>query len=148
MRLTSYLTLSALLLASTAALAQDKAPATRTLNVKLHYTGSGAVDDKHHIIVFLFDSPDFIKGGSMPISGKDTTSKDGTVTFTDLGTSPVYASAVYDPNGEYDGQSGPPPSGSSLGLYSKDPGQPAAVNIEPGKTADIELSFDDTAKMP
>ena len=35
--------------------AQDKA-ATRTLKVNVKYTGSGTVDDKHKIQVFLFDS--------------------------------------------------------------------------------------------
>jgi|SRR5579884_429965 len=153
MRIPWYLLMTALLLATSAAVsAQDKAPAkaseTRTLKVKLNYTGSGTVDDKHHIIVFLFDSPDFMQGGAMPITSQSATAKDGTVTFTDLDKSPVYASAVYDPSGEYDGMSGPPPSGSSLGLYSKTPGEPAAINIDPGKTGDATIAFDDSAKMP
>ena len=60
---------------------------------------------------------------------------------------PAYVSAAYDPKGEWDGQSGPPPEGSSLGLYSKTPGQPEPIEIQPGKTATIELSFDDRVKM-
>jgi hypothetical protein len=35
--------------------AQEKT--SRTLKVKLHYTGSGTIDEKHKILVFLFDSP-------------------------------------------------------------------------------------------
>ena len=35
--------------------AQEKAAQGRTLKVKLHYTGSGTVDEKHKIITFLFD---------------------------------------------------------------------------------------------
>jgi hypothetical protein len=59
----------------------------------------------------------------------------------------VYVTAVFDPTGQYDGMS-PPPSGSSLGLYGKTAGTPEPVRIEPGETAEIELAFDDTAKMP
>ncbi|MGA3043894.1 MAG: hypothetical protein ABSF54_24230, partial [Bryobacteraceae bacterium] len=74
--------------------------------------------------------------------------KDGTVTFSEIAASPVYAAAIYDPTGGYDGQSGPPPSGSSAGLYTKEPPKPAPIAIDAGKTADIVLPFDDTIKMP
>jgi len=125
--------------------AQDKA---RTLKVKLHYTGSGTVDDKHQIHVFLFDSPDFTQGNAMPIGMQSASGKDETVTFSGIDKSPVYVAAVYDPTGGYDGQSGPPPSGSSLGMYTKEPPQPGPITIDEGKTAEVELPFDDTAKMP
>ena len=125
--------------------AQEK---SRTLKVKLNYTGSGTVDAKHPIRLFLFDSPDFAQGNAMPFTMQSGDSKDATVTFSDTGKSPVYIAAVFDPTGGYDGQSGPPPSGSSLGAYSKTPPQPSPVNIDEGKTAEIELPFDDTAKMP
>ena len=128
--------------------AQEKAAAGRTLKVKLHYTGSGAIDEKHKIHVFLFDSPAFMQGDAMPIAMQSATSKNDTVTFSAVEKSPVYVTAVYDPAGSYDGQSGPPPSGSSLGLYSKTPGQPAPVNLDEGKTVEIEIAFDDTSKMP
>jgi hypothetical protein len=32
-------------------------------------------------------------------------------------------------------------------MYSKTPGQPAPVKVEAGKTASVELTFDDTVKM-
>lgn len=121
---------------------------TRTLNVKLNYTGAGTVDEKHKIFVFLFDSPDFMQGGAMPIGMSAGTSKNGTVTFADLTASPVYVATCYDPSGSYDGQSGPPPSGASMGLYSKSPGKPEPVEVEAGKTATVDLPFDDTTKMP
>jgi len=127
--------------------AQDKA-ATRTLKVKVNYTGSGTVDDKHKIQVFLFDSPDFTGGNAMPTGMQMTASKDGTVTFSDIAGSPVYAAAIYDPAGGYDGASGPPPSGSSAGMYTKEPPKPEPINIEAGKTVEISLPFDDTIKMP
>lgn len=128
---------------------QDKPEAkTRTLTVTLGYKGAGAVDDKHKIFVFVFDSPDFVQGGGMPIAAGAATAKDGTIPFTDLSTSPVYLVAAYDPSGSYDGESGPPPSGSSMGLYSKTPGKPEPIEIEAGKAATITLQFDDTTKMP
>jgi hypothetical protein len=126
--------------------AQDKA--SRTLKVKLHYTGSGTVDDKHKIIVFLFDSPDFTQGNAMPVGEQSAAGKDETVTFTGIDKSPAYVAAVYDPTGGYDGQSGPPPSGSSLGMYTKEPPAPGPIAIDEGKTVQIDLPFDDTAKMP
>lgn len=127
--------------------AQEKTSASRTLKVKLHYTGSGTIDEKHKILVFLFDSPAFMQGQGMPFAVKSATHKNETVTFSDVVKSPVYVTAVYDPTGGYDGQSGRPPSGASLGLYSKTPGQPAPVNLDEGKTVEIDLAFDDTFKM-
>jgi len=127
--------------------AQNKT-ASRTLKVKLNYTGSGTVDAKHKIQVFLFDSPDFSQGNAMPIAMEMASAKNGTVTFPEISKSPVYVATVYDPSGQYDGQSGPPPSGSSLGMYSKQPPQPDPINIDEGKTVEIEVAFDDSAKMP
>ncbi len=127
--------------------APEKAPAPRTLKVKLNYTGTGTVDEKHKILVFVFDSPDFMQGNAMPVGTEATGSKTGTVTFPDLASSPVYVTAVFDPTGQYEGMSAPR-SGSSLGLYGKTPGTPDPIKIEPGATAEVELAFDDTAKMP
>jgi len=138
----------ALMLASALpSVAQEKAPATGTLKVKLHYTGSGTVDEKHKILVFLFDSPEFTQGSVMPFAMKAGQSKDDTVTFTDVEKSPVYVATVYDPSGQYEGMS-PPPSGSSVGMYGTPPDKPDPVKVEPGKTTEIDLRFDDTGKMP
>lgn len=128
--------------------APDKAAAPRTLQLKIHYTGSGTVDDKHKILVFLFDTPEFVQGTVIPFAQQSVSAKEGSLTFSDIAKSPVYIAAVFDPTGGYDGQSGPPPSGSSLGIYTTAPPAPAGVNIEEGKTASVELTFDDTAKMP
>lgn len=149
MKKTIYLAAGLLILASGFKFgqAQDKA-ATRTLKVNVKYTGSGTVDDKHKIQVFLFDSPDFMQGNAMPTGMQMTAAKDGTVTFSDITGSPVYAAAIYDPTGGYDGQSGPPPSGASAGLYTKEPPKPAPINIDAGKTVEIDLPFDDSTKMP
>lgn len=126
--------------------AQEGSP-LRGLRVKVHYTGSGTVDEKHKIVVFLFDSPDFGRRAVMAFAVMSTASKDGTVTFNDVTKSPAYIGTVYDPNPGYADRQGPPPPGSSLGMYSKTPGQAAPVKVEAGKTIDVELSFDDSVKM-
>jgi hypothetical protein len=153
MRTFAHFTCAALLLAFSAYAApqnppEQKKPEPRILKVKLAYNGAGTVDDNHKIVIFLFDSPDFQQGAVMPIGGQSGAAKNATVTFTDVSASPVYAVTVFDPKGEYDGQSGPPPSGSSLGMYTKAPPKPEPITIDPGKTVEIELPFDDTAKMP
>jgi hypothetical protein len=128
--------------------AQEKAAAGGTLKVKLNYTGAGKVDDKHKIILFFFDSPDFMQGNAMPFASLAAVAKDETVTLADVAKSPVYVAAAFDPSGNYDGQSGPPPSGSSMGIYSKTPGVPDPITVGAGKTVQVDLAFDDSFKMP
>ena len=128
--------------------AQEKPSSGGSVQVKLNYVGSGQVAERHKIWVFLFDSPDFVRGGAAPFGSKGTATKDGAVTFTDVAKSPVYVGTVYDPTGRYDGQSGPPPSGSSMGIYKKTQGEPAPVTVETGKNVSVDVSFDDTVKMP
>jgi len=123
-------------------------PQPSSLQVKLNYTGAGKVDDNHKIFIFLFDTPDFIQGNGMPIGSLTATAKDQAITFSDISASTVYIVAAFDPKGEYDGMSGPPPSGASIGLYAKEPGKPAPIAVEAGKTGKIDLPFDDTIKMP
>jgi len=130
-----------------ALLASAQTKPDRSLQVKLNYTGAGKVDDGHKIFVFLFDSPDFMQGNAMPIGSQAATGKDQTISFSDLSASTVYVVAALDPKGEYDGMSAPP-SGSSMGMYSKEPGKPAPIALEAGKATHVELAFDDTAKMP
>jgi len=117
-----------------------------TLQVQLHYTGSGAVDATHKIFVALWDSSDFNSGP--PAEVKSATSKNGMVTFSGLKKVPVYVSAAYDPSGHWDGASGPPPTGASLGVYGKTPPKPDPITITPGKVTKVALSFDDSAKVP
>ena len=126
---------------------QGQEKAGRTLKVSIHYTGNGTVDEKHKIFAVLFDSPAFATGEARPIAVRSASSKDEVVTFSDVSKSPVYAAASYDPTGNYDGESGPPPAGASLGMYSKTRGTPEPIQLEPGKTVQVELTFDDRVKM-
>jgi len=127
--------------------AQEGSP-LRGLRVKVHYKGSGTVDEKHKIVVFLFDSPEFGRSKVMAFAVMSTSSKDGTVTFHDVAKSPAYVGTVYEPSEGYAERLGPPPSGSSLGMYSKTPGQAAPIKVEAGKTVEVEVTFDDSVKMP
>ena len=117
-----------------------------TLQVQLHYTGSGSVDATHKIFVALWDSPEFTGNGAPPIAVKPATSKNGIVTFADVQKVPAYVSAAYDPSGTWDAQSAPP-TGASLGMYSKAPPKPDPITITPGKTAKVTITFDDTQKV-
>ncbi len=118
----------------------------QSVQVQLHYTGSGTVDATHKIYVALWDSAGFMSDGAgPPMDVKGTTSKDGVVTFTDIQKSTVYVSTAYDPSGNWDAQSGPP-KGSSLGMYSKKPPAPEPIAVAAGKTVKVTITFDDTAK--
>lgn len=144
------LTLSgSLLLALAATLPVQAQEKGGTIRVQLDYTGTGTVDASHKIFVALWDSPDFAQPNShvMPVAVESTDSKDGTVTFTNVQKSPAYVSCAYDSTGKWDGQSGPPPTGASLGMYSKTPPTPEPVDVAPGKAVKVKITFDDKIKM-
>jgi hypothetical protein len=117
----------------------------RTIQVDVTYEGSGTVNAGHKIYVALWDSADFDSGP--PVAVKALDSKTGSVTFTDVQKVPAYVSTAYDPTGAWDAES-PPPSGSSLGVYSVHPPTPEAIDAVPGQTAKVKLKFDDTNKVP
>ena len=118
------------------------------LTVQVSYTGSGTVNESHKVYVVLWDTPDFVKTSSAiePIAIKAVTSKSAAAQFDDVQKNPVYVSMAYDPAGKWEATS-PPPAGASLGLYAKEPGTPAAVQLQPGKTTKISATFDDSFKM-
>ncbi|HVN79359.1 MAG TPA: hypothetical protein VMW38_10210 [Terriglobia bacterium] len=120
-----------------------KAAASKTLKVKLNYTGSGPLDEKHKIHVLLFDSDPYNSTTFEPMVSKTAGTKNETVIFTDLHTSPVYAIAFYD---KY--ASGQPESGSPVGIYGDGPGKMAPIKLEEEKTVEIEIAFDDSTKVP
>jgi len=138
--MTNRLTLALGLLLAAGAFTQGG----RTIQVDVTYTGSGTVDASHKIYIALWESADM--NGGPPMAVQQLESKKGTVTFTNA-PKPSYVSSAYDPKGQWDAQS-PPPSGSSIGMYSSKPPTPEAINVDPGKTAKVKLTFDDSAKVP
>ena len=117
----------------------------RTIQVDVTYTGVGKVDASHKIYVALWDSADLNSGP--PVATKPLDSKTGTVTFTDVQTVPAYISTAFDPTGSWSADS-PPPSGTSLGMYSAHPPTPDPIEVAPGKAAKVRVAFDDTQKVP
>jgi hypothetical protein len=120
-----------------------------TLQVQVQYTGSGKVDKAHRIFVLLWDSPNFLDNSVQKVDVRATASKNGIVTFY-VQKTPAYVSAVYDPTGIWDALNvdvGTPPSGSSIGIYSKTPPKPEPINLTPEKFAKVTISFDDSNKV-
>jgi hypothetical protein len=136
-----------LILVSPSRVVSQAASGPSKLEVRVNYTGSGTVDDKHKVFVVLWDSTDFVHGNTMPVEILSTSSKTGSVVFDQVQKSPAYVSTAFDPKGEWDGQSGPPPDGTSLGLYSEGGGQPGAIEVKPGKTSMVTVAFDDSVTM-
>jgi hypothetical protein len=137
-------TLGLFVLFAVCALAQTSAN-RRTIQVDINYTGSGTVDASHKIYVALWDSSDM--SGGPPVAVLSLNSKKGTVTFSDVQRVPAYVSTAFDPTGGWDAQS-PPPSGASLGMYSKKLPNPEPIDVAPGKTVKVAITFDDSAKVP
>jgi len=140
------------------------AGARRTLKVKLNYTGAGVVDEKHQIYVLLFDANAFtsstlIDATSQPtppapvpgvahiLARQGTAGKDGIVSFRELRVSPVFAAAFLDKQGSYDGHSDPAP-GSPMGVYGKLPDKLEPIKVDPGKTTQVAITFDDSTTTP
>ena len=117
----------------------------RAIQVEINYTGAGTVDARHTIYVALWDSSDL--SGGPPAAVRSLDSKKGTVTFSTVQKVPAFVSAAYDPTGAWDAQS-PPPSGSSLGMYSKNPPNPEPIEVAPGQTVKVSITFDDSARVP
>ena len=139
-----WTTLGLFVLYAVCALAQASAD-KRTIQVDIDYTGSGTVSASHRIYVALWDSSDM--SGGPPVAVLSLNSKKGTVTFSDVQRVPAFVSAAYDPTGNWDAQS-PPPSGTSLGMYSKNPPNPQPIDVAPGKTVKVTITFDDSVKVP
>ena len=116
----------------------------RTIQVDVSYTGSATVDAGHKIYVALSESADFSSGP--PAATKSLDAKQGAVTFTDVQNVPVYVTTAFDPIGAWDAQS-PPPSGTRMGMYTVHPPAPEPIKVEPGKTARVKITFDDTNKV-
>ena len=113
------------------------------ITVTVTYTGKGKVDDTHEILVFLFDHP-APNENSKPLAREVTTKSGGTVTFKGVQGDALYITAVYDEKANYDGESGPPPTGTPIATYGK-AGKPIAV--KPGAGTKVKMSFDDSKRF-
>jgi hypothetical protein len=138
------------------------ASAGKTLKVKLNYTGSGVVDEKHKIYVLVCDADPFNaerledsvgKPAPKPepkvahiLDRQGAAAKNVTLTFAKLANSPVYAVAFYDKAGSYNGHSDPS-AGSPMGLYGTKPGQADPIKLV-SRATQVQLSFDDSTKTP
>jgi hypothetical protein len=139
-----YFTVALFALFVTGLVAQTNA-GKRTIRVDITYTGSGTVDASHKIYVALWDTTDL--QNATPVAVQSLDSKKGTVTFSDVEKVPAYVSTAFDPTGAWDAKSAPP-SGSSLGMYSKKIPTPEPIDVGPGKTARVSITFDDSVRVP
>jgi len=118
------------------------APRSGDVVVNATYKGKGPVDEKHAILVFLFDYPN-PNAERPPLSVRPVTKNGGIATFKAVTANPVYVTLVYDEKSNYDGTNGPPPPGTPIGSYSK-AGKP--VPVVPGPDAKITAGFDDSVR--
>lgn len=119
------------------------AAAAGALKVTVNYKGSGTVDGSHQVWVWLFDSPD-IGPSSMPIAEMAIDKNGATATF-EVGVDRVWIAVAYDEKGVMSGNA-PPPSGTPIGIYASSTGAPEAVT--PGAKGAVEVTFDDSQRMP
>jgi hypothetical protein len=127
-------------IASPAIVAQESG----NLKVTVEYKGEGAVDTTHQIYVWVFDNPN-IGADSVPVANDVITANGATLTFSGL-PKEVYLAAAYDEKGDYDGTSGPPPTGTPITIYGEmGVAQPVPTG---GADAAVTVSFDATVRMP
>jgi hypothetical protein len=112
------------------------------VSVAVTYKGKGPVDEKHAILVFLFDHPT-PTATSEPLAVQSIVKNGGSATFTGVAATTVYVTLVYDEKSSYDGRSGPPPPGTPIGSYNK-AGKP--VPVTPGPGAKVRATFDDSVR--
>ena len=125
------------------------AVAEKNVSVTVNYTAKGPVDAGHAILVFLFSDPN-IGAQSQPIGPAQLIQKNGgSVTFKDVAASPVYIAVVYNEKGDYTGVGGPPPVGTPVAIYSKDPKDPKspALAVTPGPKTTVKMSFSDATRF-
>lgn len=117
------------------------------LAVKVNYTGPGPVDAGHKIFVAMWDTSDFTKKpGLRPLEVKSVQANGQAVQFEGIKKNPVFISLVYDPAGKWNANTDPP-AGAVLGLYMSEPGIPAPIQLKPGQTTKLAVSFDDSSKQ-
>ena len=114
------------------------------LKVTVQYNGTGTVDSAHEITVWLFDTPN-ITPDTPPVATDVLTANGGSLNFSGL-PKQVYLAAAFDEKGDYDGTSGPPPTGTPITIHGQ-AGAPAAIATG-GAEAAVTVTFDDSVRMP
>ena len=118
-----------------------------TLKVAVHYKGSGTVDDRHRIFVWLFGTP-MITVESIPIGSAVIDKNEGSHKFTGL-PKEVYIAAAYDEQGTYDGLSGAPPPGTPVTVHGAGTNDGIAVAVPTGgDDVAVTVTFDDSVRIP
>ena len=117
------------------------------LKVQLEYKGKGTVDAGHQMWIWVFDTPN-ITAESNPIATGFLKENKTAYKFAGL-PKDVYIAVAYDEKGGYDGTSGPPPQGTPIAIRGGSGlGSPATSVATGGDDAKVEISFDDTIRMP
>jgi hypothetical protein len=126
--------------------AQDSAGGK--LKVTVDYKGaSGTVDAGHKVWIWVFDTPD-IGIDAMPIAVGSVEENQGSHQFAAL-PKQVYLAAAFDNGGGFDGNSGPPPTGSPVVVHGASaPGMPGGAVATGGEDAAVTVTLDDTTLMP
>ena len=139
----------------------------QTLVVKVKYKGKGVVDEKHKVYVMVVDNdpyasdvladatstqaidPAQAKGKKIAyiMQRQGASSKEQTLTFSGLTSSPVYVVAFFDESGTYEKNSAPGP-GSPAGQYGATPWKPDPIKLKDGKPVEVKMQFDDSSKTP
>lgn len=135
--------LAALMVAAVAVIPATAQEAGK-LKVTVEYKGTGTVDASHELFLWVFDTPQ-ITADSVPIASEVLTSNGAAASFSGL-PKEVYIAAAFDEKGDYDGTSGPPPSGTPIVIY----GDAGAARPVPsgGADATVVVSFDGSVRMP
>ena len=117
----------------------------RTVAVTATYTGRGAVDDAHEVLVFLFTTPT-IDASSIPIKVLSIKRSGATATFLNVEPNPVYVVVVYNETGAYHGMDGPPPPGTPIFNYAPTQTGPLTP-VPPGPATAIKITFNDSRRF-
>ena len=117
----------------------------RTLKVTVNYTGNGEVSATNAVFVSVWTSPP-VGDTAAPLALEVVQENGATVTFENLTASPVYLVAFYDTQGDGMVASGMPFGG--YGEAADGYGTPSAIVVGDSQTVEVELSFDDTLRIP
>lgn len=131
-------------MAPVAATSRAAMASSGAVRITVHYKGQGAVDARHKIWIWVFDTPD-IGPTAMPIREESLAVNGGSITVEGLSPDRVWIAVGYDERGDSTGNT-PPASGSPIGIYSTGGGSPTAIAT--ADRAEAVVAFDDSLRMP